>query len=342
MGDSKEKTNGEVKIDDVARIAGVSKSTVSRVMNRPYLVQDRTVKKVRKVMERLNYVPNTVAQSMRLQRTKTIGVHIPDLKNTFYSAMLCEIENDLKKHDYMMMICPSTGTFEEEKDYMARMMQRRVDGIIFFTYNNTRRHVDSILSIARDVPFILMDESSDELNVNQVVTNGYAGTRDAVEYLIGKGHSRIAFVRADAEAGTKRFEGYCVAMKAHGLDLIDEYIFSSGFDIEDGAKVGERIMALKERPTAVVCIADSIAAGLVRALVAGGVHIPSEMEILGFNNSEVATIITPQLSSIGQNMRELSRQSVQLIMDLIENPDRRKHVNIIKIETELVLRQTTR
>lgn len=330
-------------IDDVAELAGVSKATVSRVMNRPGLVQDGTVKKVREAMEQLDYAPNAFAQSMRSQKSKTIGVIIPDIRNPFYAGMLAEIEKELIPYGYMLVICPTSGEFREEKEYVSRMIGRSVDGILYFTYNNSRMHIDEILSLTNEkkLPFILMDEPTEELQANQVITNGYAGMMGATEYLIKKGHTKIACACSRTEAASKRTQGYEDALKKHGIHLNKSYAVRSGFGIEDGEDAGRRILQIEDRPTAVVCVADSIAVGMMRQLIASGVRVPEDMEIIGFNGSELATIVTPQLSSVAQNMPELSAQAVRLMMDMIATPKKSKTVSIIKVEAALELRQST-
>lgn len=346
MSKREKKTGGlsrklEAKIDDVAQIAGVSKATVSRVMNRPHLVNEETLKKVQKVMSQLNYTPNVVAQSMRSQKTRTVGVVIPELKNPFYSGMLFELENELCKADYMMIICPTSGDFEQEKDYIARMMQRRIDGVFFFTYNNGKEHIKEILEITKKTPFILMDEPTDDLPVNQVVTNGYAGVRDAVEYLIGKGHTKIACICSKMESASKRFEGYRDAMQQNGLPIRKEFVLSAGFTLDDGKQAAEQLLQLEEKPSVVVCSADAVAVGMMSKLIKNGVRVPEDIEILGFNNGDLADVVSPPLSTIGQNMPELSRQAVKMMMELINEPDM-NYTNIVKIPAELVLRDSTK
>lgn len=330
------------RIDDVASAAGVSKATVSRVMNKPHLVQKYTVDKVRRAMERLNYVPNTVAQSMRLQKTKIVAVIIPDLGNQFYSSMLKEIELELRERDYVMLICPTSGNFDEEKQYIAKVMQHKVDGVLLFTYNNSRRHIEDILTITNDVPLILMDESLEDLPVNQVVTNGYEGMREATNYLIKKGHKHIVCVGSNTEAATKRTQGYMAAIKEAGLVVEQGDVLHSGFNIVDGGSIAKQLLERKKRPSAVVCVSDSIAVGLINELKTFGISIPDDIEVIGFNNIEISTVVTPKLSTISQKMSEISEHAVAMLMELIDNPKKRSYVSTVRIEPELVLRDSTK
>lgn len=339
-----QKQKRKAVIDDVAALAGVSKATVSRVMNSPHVVRDATVKKVREVMERLDYMPNTIAQSMRLQKSKTVCIIIPDIRNSFYSGMLAEIEKAIRPYGYMLMIClTSGGVFEEEKEYVARAINRNVDGIMYFTYNNSQRHIDEILSIIHPekLPFILMDEPMDELQVNQVVTNGYAGMMQAVEYLIQKGHTKIACACSNTEVSTKRRQGYEDALKQHGIRPGDGYIVPVGYSIEDGEEAGRQMLQLEDRPTAIVCVADTIAVGVLRELTRNGVAVPGEMEVIGFNNSELAGLVTPSLTSVAQNLPALAEKAVRLIMDMIALPAKNRTVSRIQVEAELVMREST-
>ena len=154
----KEKTleGNLITIDDVAKTAGVSKATVSRVINRPYLVNEQTACRVKKVMHELNFTPNWVAQSMRVCRTKMVGIIAPDALKLHYGTMLKAIEAELKKRDDMMLICLSSGNFEEERSDISRMLQRRVDGVLLFTDCNHKKRIESFQKMNVPVPFAMV------------------------------------------------------------------------------------------------------------------------------------------------------------------------------------------
>lgn len=329
-------------ISDVAKRAGVSKTTVSRVLNYPELVKEDTLKKVKSAMEDLNFAPNVLAQSMRINKTYTVGVVIPDIKNPFYTKIMYEIELALRKYDYMMMMCPTSGDFEREKGCINRLLQRKTDGILFFTYNNSKEHIDFYTSISKNIPFILMDESLDGIEISQVVVNGYAGVKNAVNHLIAKGHKKIACLSSKYEAGKKRFYGYTDALLDNKIPLNKDYIVEAGYSTEEGYKSALQLLKLKERPTAIVAVADSMAIGAIKAMADKNIQVPEEIEVIGFDNIEWATIVTPTLSTVNQKLDEIAQSAVDMLVDKISHPSKVREVSKKFINCELILRQSTK
>lgn len=331
-----------VTIDDVASRAGVSKSTVSRVINATAPVNEETKTRILSAMDELQFKPSLIAQGMRFKRTKTVGMVIPDYANPFYSYMFKEIEAALRKYDYMAIICPTSGVFEEEAEYIDRLLHRRIDGIIFFTYNNGKEHAGFLHKMAQQLPFVLMDESKDELPVSQVVTNGYKGMKEAVQYLINKGHRRIGCLSSYKESGQRRVQGYLDTLQENGIEVDPNIICPCGYRLQDGIEAAQHYAALEDRPTAVVAVADFMAIGLIKHLHTLGINVPNDIEVIGFDNIDLAFIMEPTLTTVAQQIDVLADEAVNLIMDKINNPERKTEIKKVIIDGRLIFRQTTK
>lgn len=331
-----------VTIKDVAEKAGVCMSTVSRVINQTAPVNEDTRRRILNVMGEMRFSPSLIAQGMRSQKTKTIAMVIPDYANPFYSHMYKAIEISLRQHDYMSLICPTSGKYDEEITYIDRLIHRRIDGIIFFTYNNGKEHVDLFRQIANQIPFVLMDESIDDLPVSQVITNGYKGMKNATKYLIEKGHTRIGCITSLKSSCQKRALGYIDALIEKNIQMNPDLLYSSGYDLKDGVLAAEYFVSLANKPTAVVAITDLIAIGLITGLTSLGINVPEEIEVIGFDDIDLATIITPKLTTVAQQIDVLATEAVAMIMDKINNPKKIPEIKKVIIQGNLIFRQSTK
>jgi LacI family transcriptional regulator len=222
------------------------------------------------------------------------------------------------------------------------MLQRRVDGIVFFTYNNSKAHMDYFGKLIGNTPFVLMDESREDLDVNLVATNGYGGIKEAVRYFIDCGHSRIGCLYGKTEAGSNRYYGYIDALKESGFEVRAEYVRQCDFSIESGYEAGKKLLALEKRPSAVICVADSIAVGFLKCMIESGIRVPEEMEVMGFDNIGMSMVISPQLSTISQNFEMLSKQAIHILMEVIDEPNKMRAWKKELIKGEIIFRQSTK
>lgn len=330
------------KITDVAKLAGVSPSTVSRVINNTVPVNDRTRQLVEKAMQDLNFTPNVIAQGMRKNLTYTVGVVIPDYANIFYSYMFTEIEKALSKYGYMAIICPTSGDVKKEKEYVERLLSRKIDGIIFFTYSNGEDTISYFNSLAKKTPLVLMDESSTNINVSQVYTDGYNALYSSTKYLIDQGHTRIGCLSSQMISSKNRLNGYLAALKDNGIPVNEDYIFSVKFNLESGSEVSEKYLSLQQPPTAFVSVADYPAIGLIYALTSIGVKIPQDVEIISFDNIDLASCITPKLSTVAQPIKQLAGEAVNILMEKINDKNKWNVVKKVIFRGELILRDTTK
>lgn len=329
-------------IMDVARLANVSKATVSRVLNNSELVRPETKQLVKDAMEKLDFKPNVIARGMRKGVSKTIGVIIPDFTNIFYSYMFKEIESALSKYGYMAIICPVTGDEKKEREYCERLLSRNIDGIIFFDYNSSEESSSFLTDLSRRIPLVLMDEPRIKLDISQVYTDGFDALYRSTEFMIAHGHTKIACLASDVAVTFNQLKGYLAALEDHNIPAREEYIFPIEFNVPSGAAAAQKLMALPKRPTAVVSVGDYPSIGMVNMLLWSGVRVPEDLELISFDDIDLASSMKPNLSTVAQPVEKLAKEAVRILIDKIGNPDKWNEVVKSVFKGKLILRDTTR
>jgi DNA-binding LacI/PurR family transcriptional regulator len=329
-------------ISDVAKRAGVCKATVSRVLNESGPVSDKTKRIVMEVMKELEYKPSVIAQGMRLQITKTIAVVMPDYGNPFLPFMYKSIEEAIKEYDYMALICQTSGVFEEEVEYINRLLRRKIDGIFLFTHNHNKEQAAFFNKLAKHLPLVLFDEGNDDLIVSQISTNGYKGVKEAVQFLIDRGHKRIGCLITEIGTAKRRLQGYKDALEENGIEQNPELIYGCGFQIQDSYQAAKYYASLKNRPTAIIALADYLAIGIIKYFVDIGINVPADMEVIGFDGIDFASIINPELTTIEQPISLLAHKMISLLMDKINNPEKIGEIKKIIIDGHLIIRKSTK
>jgi DNA-binding LacI/PurR family transcriptional regulator len=328
-------------IDDVAKLAGVSKATVSRVLNETAPVSEQTRKKIEKAMTELDYAPSLLAQSMRSKKTKTIGIIIPDYANPFYSYFFKVIENKLREYGYMALVCSSYEDAATEIEHIKMLISRQIDGIIYFMYKSEKDSLDFLVQLSRKIPCIFMDNIDGRLPVSRVITDGFKGIKEATEYLLRKGYKRIGCIKGPSRFAVTvdRVNGYKTALQEHNIPIEDELIYEGNFHMESGFKAGEYFLSLPKRPDGIVAVTDLMAIGALKYFQYVGVKIPQQIGVVGFDNISLCTVVNPPLTTIAQPMEELGNEAVKLLMRKINNPRSRNRQIIL--DGKLIIRRST-
>lgn len=328
-----------VTIQTIARLAKVSTATVSRYLNFPESVSPKKRALIAEVIKEQNYVPNELARGLTRNIFSTIGVIMPDINNTFFSAVLLGIELELEKSGYSTLVCNTHGHIDREKHYLEMLISRRVAGIIFV---GTRPLADEdnahIVELAHKVPVMLINDRLASEHVSFVMTNEEQGMGLAVEYLYGLGHRNIGFLNGNPPFTTYRYklDGFVGAMKRLGLEIHEGYM--QGIDpYEKGGYSGMlKIGQLASRPTAVVTANDQIAIGAVRAVFESGWAVPRDMSVVGFSNTPISAEVYPRLTTVDQFPYDTGKTAAQ---QLIEQIDRRntRHSGL-RIDCKMMIR----
>ena len=288
-------TDDTVTIYDVAREAGVSMATVSRVVNGNKNVKENTRKKVLEVIDRLDYRPNAVARGLASKRTTTVGVVIPDITNTYFAALAKGIDDIAEMYKYNIVLANSDEDDEKEVAVVNTLFSKQVDGIIFMGYHLTEK-IRSEFSRSR-TPVVLAGTVDVEHQLPSVNIDYKNATADAVRHLL-KRNKKIAFVSGplvDDINGKIRLVGYKEALKAAGVNYSEGLVFESKYRYDDGYALAERLVSSKA--TAAIVTGDELAAGLLNGLADHGVSVPEDFEIITSDDSQIARFTRPSLTT---------------------------------------------
>jgi LacI family transcriptional regulator len=329
-----------ITINDVAKEADVSITTVSRVFNNNYPVKKETKERVEKAIQKLNYKPNTMARGLIMKRTSVIGVIVPGLTNLFFPTIVEAIENVTKNKGYTISLSNTSGNAEVERSLVNKMVSMQVDGII--AIDPAVENIDNgfYREVSRKLPVIIVNANSSKTKLNHVSYNEEIGTREAFEYLKSLGHSKIAFLR-----GEKSFS-YDLKEKIYN-EMIgrDDYKMiirvRSGNTIDGIAEVETRIQELfkfHERPTAVFACNDLMAVGVLGACNNLGLNVPQDISIIGFDNTLISRISFPKITTVDLRMDEVGKRAAEELLNIIGGNSNKK-IKVV-LNTALVIRES--
>ncbi|KPJ87632.1 MAG: hypothetical protein AMS17_08010 [Spirochaetes bacterium DG_61] len=327
-------------ISDVAKKAGVSEATVSRVLNNTAIVNKETRKRVLNAINELNYTPSFLAKGMRRKKTNTFGIVIPDFRNLYYSELLKAIEDEARVHEYIAIICTGEMNAERERAYIDYLLGRQVEGLMLCCYVNIMENKSFIQKVAQRVPIIVMDQPSGNLPVSAAYADGYKGFKVLLSYLIKKGHRDIGMIRSlhRYPCSESRFIGYVDTLKENGISVDPNLIEESEFTAASGYDAAKKLLA-KSKPTAIVGVNDLIASGALKYVREKGFSVPDDIAIAGFDNIALSSLVSPQLTTMNISVEEIAYEAINQLIKKIRNP-RARNRDIV-IETELIIRQST-
>ncbi len=326
-----------ITIKDIARELGISPSTVSRALKDHPDISQATRDAVNELAERWNYRPNPIALSLKSGSSKTVGVIIPDVVHYFFSTVISGIEDVVYQHDYNMILCQSNEMWEHEVKNIRTLLSSRVDGILASVAKTTSDfgHYRSILE--KNIPLVFFDRAAEEINTDSVVIDDETGSYKAVNHLLRSGKKRIVHLSGPPQLAIarNRMAGYLRAMKEYRLEPPSGDIVKCD-DIESAERLIPALLARTPRPEAFFAVNDLTAAQTLMIVKRHGLRIPEDVAIVGFTNSQIATLTDPGLTSVDQKGFEMGQTAARLLIDRIEN--RRGTVQNKVITSELVIR----
>jgi LacI family repressor for deo operon, udp, cdd, tsx, nupC, and nupG len=328
------------RIQDVAKLADVSTATVSRALAKPEQVSPQARARVLDAIAKTGYVPNPAARSLRSQKTGMVLVVLPDLANTFFSKILRGIEETLFEAGYGMIIGDLDGSPEKEAHFAAFTAAGRVDGAILLNGHLFGQSRDGKGQAARiNIPLVALCEAIPEADIPQIEIDNRAAASRMTQHLASLGHRSIAYVSgpSDNVLERERFLGYRDGLQEAGLAFDSSLVIPGDFTIESGIAAGQAIVARSQRPTAVFCISDEMAIGLMRTLISAGLRVPQDISVAGFDDIEFAAVAEPSLTTIHQPRRELGQAAASVLIALLRG---RPVPKSIRLETDIVLRDS--
>jgi LacI family transcriptional regulator len=327
-------------IKDVANRAEVSITTVSHVINKTRFVSQELVQRVQAAMEELNYQPNTLARSLRMGETKTIGLIVPDNSNPFFAEVSRIIEDISFEKGYGVFLCNSDGILEKEAAYIRMLIAKQVDGIIFIAAENTQENLTDLTH--RNFHVVVVDRDLPDSTIDVVLVNNELGGCEAVNYLLNLGHIRIACITGPSQLtpNAARVEGYRLALHKAGIPLREELVVPGDFRSLSGEKAMERLLQLDEPPTAVFACNDLMAIGALRALRNHNLRVPEDISVIGFDDIPTSGEVTPALTTIAQPIAKLSTCAAELLIKRIQGDHKSEAAQRIILDTQLVIRDS--
>lgn len=329
-------------IREVAKQAGVSLGTVSNVLNHPEIVAEETRQRVQAVIETLGFVRNGSAHQLRAGHSRHLGLVVLDVTNPFFTEVARGVEDAANEAGYVVILCNSDDSQQKESRYLRVLEEQRPAGILITPVLNDVSYLQRLRE--QDIAVVLLDRPSRARGICSVAVDDVLGGELATRHLLELGHRRIAFVSgplsvrqcADRRRGMRR------AMKEAGLDpdQATVEITAGAMNAAGGEKCVEALLSQERRPSAAFCANDLLALGVMRGLNQRGVKIPAEMALVGYDDVEFASTLSPSLTSIRQPKYQLGRTAAELLLEEAGAENEHRHKQIV-YRPELIARATT-
>ncbi|MCB0731086.1 MAG: LacI family DNA-binding transcriptional regulator [Ignavibacteriae bacterium] len=330
-------------LKDVAAHVGVHPSTVSRVLRgkENLKISAKTHDKILKAVKELNYIPDFTARALRMKKSFTIGLIVPDILNPYFARIARRIEQLGFEKKYTVIVCNTDEDQQKEILFLNQLISRGVDGIIIAPVQDSKEHIVDVID--KNIPLVLIDRIFEDINVNSVITNNAESVMKAVTHLVKLGHKRIAFLRGQKNIYTikNRLAGYKEALKEFNLSLIDNYIVGEGFEFEDGYEATLKLLALPKLPTAIVSSGgDLVTLGAIKAIYEKGLKIPEDISIIAFFDSLYSPFLATPLTTITHYRQKIGEKAFKLLLKQIES-SKDMQAKTICVDTKFELRDST-
>ena len=330
-----------VTLADIAELAGVSVSTVSRVINNKaskYRISPETESVILEAARKLNYRPNQVARGLRLKKTNTVGIIAPDISNPFFAYIIKRVQNLAHNLGYSVVVCNTDENLDQEVEHVNVMYRNRVDGLIAMPVGQEYDHYAEWFERGR--PLVLLDRCFDAINASSVVVDNYTGSFEAVEHLIRHGHKRIAFIQGlpGTYTNNERLRGYRDALSRHELPYDSGLVVGGDFREENGYMETKLLLTSSQPPTAIFATSDLITLGALKAITEEGLSIPQDISLIMFDDFDFAPYLRCPVTAVRQPKEMMGEMAVKLLAE--ELSGQRRDGKRVVLKTTLVVRES--
>jgi len=327
-------------IVQVAKRAGVSVATVSRVTNGFSSVDKKLAKRVWEAIQELSYVPNPQARALVSGRSRTLGLLISEITNPFFPELIQSFEDIAGEHDFEVLVGSTNYNLERAQRFIRRLAMRRVEGVAVMTFRAESHLLDEL--IAQGVPLVSIDVGTGAPRSVVLEVDYAQGITQAVQHLAVLGHRKIAFAGGPMPHLTnlRRKEAFIQAIRSIGLNAKESLIFEGAHTFEGGTQAAHHFLAQSQRPTAIVCSNDVMAVGVLRILAEEKISVPGEMSIVGFDDIHLAEFATPPLTTVRMSREDLARSAFNAL-ELLRTSEMKTPHKPIRVGTSLVVRKST-
>ncbi|EAS64848.1 HTH-type transcriptional repressor PurR [Photobacterium angustum] len=307
-------------IKDVARMAGVSTTTVSHVINKTRFVAEATQQKVLAAVDELNYAPSAVARSLKCNTTRTIGMLVTKSTNPFFAEVVHGVEEYCYNSGYTLILCNTEGNLEKQRDYLRMLSEKRVDGLLVMCSDLDQMLLD-LLERKNDLPMVIMDWGPESPHTDNILDNAENGGYIATKHFIENGHKKIGCLSGQADKSTcqERLKGFRKAMAEADLTVNEDWLLDGDFECESAVEAAQKFIAMEDRPTAIFCFNDIMAMALISTFEQAGLRVPDDISIIGYDNIDLAPYFAPPLTTIHQPKRRLGKKAIEILLERVKD-----------------------
>ena len=324
-----------LNIIDIAKLAGVSKSTVSRYLNDGY-VSDENRDKIKKVIDETGFTPQRQAKGMRTKKTNLIGVIVPKISSETPARVVEGITEVLSPNGYDILIANTNLDIEKELEYLNIFKSNQVDGIIFMATKITDKHIEIMNNL--EVPIVIV--AQDIEGFSSVFFNEFNATSDITKCVIEKGHKNIGFIGVyedDKAVGLYRKEAYIKTLKENDIKVVEENIKIGDFNESSGYILAKELMEGNDKPTAIVAVTDNLALGAIKYLREENYRIPEDVAVVGMGDSRISRFITPSLTTVHYHYKTAGKRSAEIVLRKLNTINKMGKSNNEKVELDCLL-----
>lgn len=335
-----------LNIKDIAKIAGVSTATVSRVINNSGSVKPETKDRIREVIEQLNFTPNAIARNLCTQDNSNIGVIVPDVGNEFFAEIISGISDVAKKNNYNILFFNTDESEEIEHANLIEVSRERLKGVIIAPVSSYDRKTCEVLNSMEEkgIPVVLIDRNMEGMDCDAVFVNNFEGSYDGVSSLIKEGHKKIAIIAGPITSlpGRERLEGYRKALQDAGITVREEYEVTGDFKFEKAYKKTEELLKLEDKPTAIFTCNNKTTLGCLSYMTHNHIELGKDLAVIGFDRISTLDAIGYPISTVERDAVEQGRKAMELLHDKIDRvkngETQRSEKIVINIPYKVVLR----
>ena len=329
-------------LSDIAQRTGLSVSTVSRVLNdkaEEYRISNEAKQLVLDAAKKLNYRPNPMARGLKLKKTMSIGLVVPDLANPFFAQLTSSIQGVAYELGYSLIVCSTNDNIDLEEEHVRFLWSKSVDGMIVIPVGLRYAHFENIVN--EELPLVLLDRYFEELKVPAVVADNYDGASRATTHILEQGHKRIAFIQGlpGTSTNTERLRGYKAALEKYGIPFAERFVVGEDYNEESGYEAVKSVLDMNDSPTALFTTSDVILLGALKALDERELGIPKDISLATFDDIDFASYLKCPITAVAQPKKAMGKKAVEVLIEQVERGGGRQSESV-KFSTDLIVRRS--
>ncbi|HMH15153.1 MAG TPA: LacI family DNA-binding transcriptional regulator [Edaphobacter sp.] len=335
------KTSERMDMRTIARLAKVSIATVSRTINHVSTVNPKMAKRVREVIDELDYFPNTQARALGSGRSRLFGLIVSDITNPFFPELIQGFEDIAVEHGYEILVSSTNYDPKRMSHCIRRMLERKVDGVAVMTFGIEEPLLDQLAK--RKIPMVFIDVAPEGPGNSLLKVDYQHGIRQGVQHLVAMGHRNIAFITGPVKlhSAQSRLAAFSSSLKECGITPTPKWIIEGDYTLEGGTAAMKQLLNIKPMPTAVMCSNDMTAIGVLHGVYRAGLRVPDDLSVVGFDDIHIAAVTIPPLTTIQMSRFELAHAAFVALRSHVESEHSAAHKREYNIRTDLIAREST-